>query len=102
MSTSLPGANTPTVRITAAQTPNDILAAAETDPQLDAILTEAKSLGATPIGAVLGMGLLWLAAHLGFTIPPDYVPVICGLGLIVGHYFQTKIWPGIVTWWNKK
>lgn len=96
----LPGADVPATPIVNASTPNDILTAAEQVPQLDAILKQAYALGATPIGALLGMGLLWLAAHFGFTVPPDMVPLVCGLGLIAGHYFQTRAWPLIVARWT--
>jgi hypothetical protein len=90
---TLPGANTPHPQIVAAATPNDILAAAQQIPEVKTILTQALTLAATPVGSLLGMIVTWVIAHFGWQVPAGAIPIICGLGIIAGHYTQTKIWP---------
>lgn len=90
---TLPGADTPHAQIINAETPNDILAAAQQIPEVKTILTKALTLAATPVGSLLGMIATWLVAHFGWQVPAQDIPILCGLGLIAGHYIQTKVWP---------
>ena len=91
----LPGADTPKTVITRARTPNDILDAAATDPQTEAVLAQAfatvvQQYGHSPAACVVAYLLAWATQHYGFpTLDPVLTQIVSAVFAAgVGYLYQ--------------
>lgn len=99
MSTTIPPVPPTTTRdnIIAASNslPELIQRASMLDPPLAAALTgQAKTASATPLGALIGAGLAWVAAHYGLDWGASFDNLAAGLAIVGGGY--------LTHWWQAR